>query len=207
MKNDLIYKLKKSGLTQREAHIYLALLQKKEFYASEISSIAPIGRTKIYELIPRLVSLGFCNEVQKNGKKVYSAVEPKVALKNLLANYKQELNDIFVQKEQLLNDKMNLVSELEDELDNIYSKNAQKSEALNYIEVIKDINQVKNKWLELQKKTRIELLAFNKAPYSIVHSKNAPHQKKMLKRNIQERGIFEYGSFKTKEDQDNFINI
>ncbi len=207
MKNDLINKLKRSGLTQREAHVYLALLQKKEFSASEISSIIPIGRTKIYEIIPRLVSIGFCNEVQKNGKKVYSAVEPKIAFENVLANYQQELNDIFHQKEQMLADKMNLVSELKNELDTIYSKNADKSEAINYIDVIKDINQVKNKWLELQKKTKTELLAFNKAPYSIAHNKNAPHQKRMLKRKIEERGIFEYGSFKTKEELAEFIRV
>ena len=207
MKNDLINKLKRSGLTQREAHVYLALLQKKEFSAAEISSIIPIGRTKIYEIIPGLVSVGFCKEVQKNGKKVYSAVEPKIAFKNVMTNYQQELNDIFQQKEQMLADKMNLVAELETELDTIYSKNADNSEAINYIDVIKDINQVKSKWLELQKKTKTELLAFNKAPYSIVHKKNAPHQKRMLKRKIRERGIFEYGSFKTKEELAEFIRV
>ena len=67
MEKVLLNKLKLAGLTKREAHIYMALLQKKELTASEIASIIPISRTKIYEVIPNLVSKGFCIEVQKDG--------------------------------------------------------------------------------------------------------------------------------------------
>ncbi|HKB85996.1 MAG TPA: helix-turn-helix domain-containing protein [Ignavibacteriaceae bacterium] len=203
----LIDKLRVSGLTKREAHIYLALLQKKELTASEVAAIIPIGRTKIYEVIPQLVARGFCNEIQKDGKKMYRAVEPKAALKNLRSGFQEELEEIFRKKEQMLIEKIDAVSELENKLEDIYSRNSQKSDGLNYIDVIKDINQIRNKWIELQKNTKEELLAFNKAPYSIKHNKNAPHQERLLKRHIKERGIFEYGSFRTREEKKEFLGM
>jgi len=203
----LIDKLRVSGLTKREAHIYLALLQKKELTASEVAAIIPIGRTKIYEVIPQLVARGFCNEIQKDGKKMYRAVEPKAALKNLRSGFQEELEEIFRKKEQMLIEKIDAVSELENKLEDIYSRNSHKSDGLNYIDVIKDINQIRNKWIELQKNTKEELLAFNKAPYSIKHNKNAPHQERLLKRHIKERGIFEYGSFRTREEKKEFLGM
>ncbi len=88
----MLDQLQEAGLTKREAQVYLALLQKKEFVASEISSIVPVGRTKIYEIIPTLLSKGLCSESLKNGKKVFRAVEPKIALQNICLRQYESLH-------------------------------------------------------------------------------------------------------------------
>ncbi len=206
MEKDLINKLKISGLTKREAHIYLALLQKKEFAASEIASIIPVGRTKIYEVMPALVSMGFCNEIQKNGKKIYSAVEPKIALKNLLNNYEQELDDLFHNKEQILIDKINVINELKNKLDNIYLSNVQKSDNIDYIEVIKDSTQIKNRWLTLEKNAKTEILVFSRAPYVLELSDNVKPEKSILKRKISIKAIYENCGI-AEESRPDFINM
>jgi sugar-specific transcriptional regulator TrmB len=41
-------KLGEFGLSKREAEVYIALLQKKEFTAPELTKITTITRTKIY---------------------------------------------------------------------------------------------------------------------------------------------------------------
>ena len=204
---DLLNKLQNNGLTKREAHIYLALLQKQEFAASELASIIPVGRTKVYEIIPNLISKGLCTEVQKDNKKIFRAVEPAIALKNLLTFFQEEIDFEIEKKKELLVKKEKDFEELQKDLAKIYSRNINKSSTLDYIQVLKDLNQIRNKWIELQKNTRFELLAFNKAPYSIQHNKNAQYQEKMLKKKINERGIFEFGSYNSDEERKEFIRV
>jgi HTH-type transcriptional regulator, sugar sensing transcriptional regulator len=205
---DLLHRLLNNGLSKREAHIYLALLQKQEFTASEIASIVPVGRTKIYEIIPNLITKGLCTENQVDNKKVYRAVEPSIALNNLFLFFQQEIEAEIEKKKEMLTRKKKSFDELEKDLNKLFSKNTHKASSLEYIEVLKDISQIRNKWIELQQNTRNELLAFNKAPYSIQHSKNAKYQEEMLKKNkIREKGIFEYGSYRTKAELNEFISI
>lgn len=197
---ELLNKLQESGLTKREAQIYLALLQKKEFAASEIASIVTIGRTKIYEIIPNLVAKGLCSEIQKDGKKIYCSVEPKIALKNLLAFFQREYDEVLTKKEKLIN-------ELEVNLGQIYSKNAKKSDNLDYIEVIKDRNQIRNKWLTLQKNLEFEELVFNKAPYSITPVENIEHEREILDKKIVCKGIYECENISSESAQNEFIKM
>lgn len=193
MNTKLLNKLQQGGLTQREAHIYLALLQKKEFYASEIASIIPVGRTKIYEVIPNLIAKGLCSEVFRDGKKIYRAVEPRIAFKNLLHLYHMEMEEIIQQSEEKLADKKVIIGQLEEELDEIYTNNIKKSDNLDYIEMLKDRNKTKERWIELQKNTRMEMLGFNKPPYSMPPRESMKHQQKMMKRkNVINKGIYEF---------------
>lgn len=69
---DIINKLKQIGLPNREAEVYLALLQKNEFTAPELTKITMVTRTKIYEILQNLIRKGACNESYKNGQKFLS---------------------------------------------------------------------------------------------------------------------------------------
>lgn len=190
----LLNKLQNSGLTKREAHIYLALLQKKEFAASELASIIPVGRTKVYEIIPNLIAKGLCSEVQKDGKKMYRAVDPKTALKSLLSFFSQQVEEEISRKKDEIIKKKEMFNKLEDELDAIYTSNLEKSSSLEYIEILKDVNQIRNRWIELQKGIRKEILGFNKPPYSVPPRENMRYQQKVLKKkSIRGKGIYEYG--------------
>jgi hypothetical protein len=128
-------------------------------------------------------------------------------LKNLLSFFQEEIDFEIEKKKELLVKKEKDFEELQKDLAKIYSRNINKSSTLDYIQVLKDINQIRNKWIELQKNTRFELLAFNKAPYSIQYNKNALYQEKMLKKKINERGIFEFGSYNSDEERKEFIRV
>jgi sugar-specific transcriptional regulator TrmB len=194
----LLDRLQTAGLTKREAHVYLALLQKKEFAASEISSIVPVGRTKIYEIIPSLLAKGLCRESHKNGKKIYSAIEPQIALQNILNHFQNEFEELFDKKKKLIKD-------LETSLVKIYDDNATKSERIDYIEILNERNQIKNRWIELQKGIKKELLGFNKAPYTLPLKQNIPYQKNILKRKIKSKGIYELAELTSDTSLAEFI--
>ncbi|MCK5033289.1 MAG: helix-turn-helix domain-containing protein, partial [Calditrichia bacterium] len=88
---EIITKLQQVGLSRREAEVYIALLQKKEFTAPELAKITTITRTKIYEILQNLVHKGACNESYRNGQKVYRGIEPLIAIQNIIKQYEEEV--------------------------------------------------------------------------------------------------------------------
>jgi len=174
---DIINHLQLLDIPRREAEVYLALLQKKFFSAAEIAKITTVNRTKIYEVLQSLVRKGFCNETIKNGNKFYSSVNPQIVFKNILADYEGK---------RKVADKLSL------ELTKLYDKKDMDSNKLDYIEVMTDLGQIRNKWIQLQALTKYEMLGFNKSPHSMPDKENMKHQAKMMKKKkIISRGIYE----------------
>lgn len=181
----LLNKLQNCGLTNNEAQIYLALLQKKEFIASELSDLTSVGRTRVYELIPLMVAKGLCMELQKNGKKFYSALPPNLALQNLIAFHKEE-ND------RKLSQEIELIKEFESDLETIYLRNNEKEHEVDYIEILRDSAQIRKKYQNLQENVQYEMLSFTKPPYFTMSKENIPILKSAVtERKIRMRCIYE----------------
>lgn len=90
-KKRCIEKLKRLGIFEREARIYMALLEKKEFTALEIQKLTDVPRTEVYKIIQRMIRRGLCIEKQTGRKKKYQAVEPESAFDNLIKEYENDL--------------------------------------------------------------------------------------------------------------------
>jgi len=182
--------LQKIGLTGREAEIYLALLQKKEINSPEIAKITTVSRTKVYEILQNLINKGLCTEKNKDGKKLYSAIDPKIAIENVLSNYEQELSR-----------RKEIAAELEKELSELYKLNSNKFDPLEYIEILHDLGQIKERWIALQKNVNKEILVFNKAPYAVAQSDNVPIEQQLLKNKVKARAIYEYNDLLYTESE------
>lgn len=193
---DILNHLQEIGLSKREAEVYLALLQKNEFTAPEIAKISTITRTKVYEILQNLVKKGLCNESFKDAMKVYRGVEPKIAINNLLAIYENEITN-----------RKNAAKNIEKELDSIYKENLTNFDPLDYIEVVKDKGQIKEKWLNLQANTRSELLIFTKAPYTGSLEDNIDDQNNITAKKVKIKSIYESKDVKTKNQKKEFIRI
>lgn len=193
---ELKTKLEQFGLSKREAEVYIALFQKKEFTAPELTKITTITRTKIYEHLQNLIHKGLCNENVKNKQKVYRAVKPKIVLQSIISKYEREVE----QK------KIAAIS-LEEELEEIHSNNLQKDDNLDYIEIINDKNEIRNKFINLQEDAKQEMLVFNKAPYAISPEDNLNDEAEIIKKGINYRGIYEYAHLKNNNDINKFINL
>ncbi len=168
---ELIEKLEEFGLSKREAEVYIGLLQKKEFTAPELTKITTITRTKIYEHLQNLVRKGLCNENVKNGQKFYRAVRPKVVLRDLISNYEAELER-----------KKKTSGILEKELSSLHEMGLNKIESLDYIEVLNDPAQIRERWFNIEKSIKKEILVFTKPPYSVSLEENINEGSKVLKK-------------------------
>ena len=193
---ELINRLEQFGLSKRESEVYVALLQKKEFTAPELTKITTITRTKIYEHLQSLIRKGFCHESLKNGQKIYRAANPKVVLQSIITSYEQEIE----QK------KIAAIS-LKEDLEEIHLMNLQKEDNLDYIEILKDKNEIKNRFLILQKEARKEMLVFNKAPYSIKPVENVEYEKNTIKKKIIYKGLYEYQDLASEQEKSEFIKV
>src|SRR5438094_4481449 len=82
--------LQQLGLNAYEARSYLVLLGHSRFKALELAPRAHVPRQKIYEVLDSLVEKGFARVVQDRTK-LFSAVEPNLAIPAYLARKRQLL--------------------------------------------------------------------------------------------------------------------
>lgn len=83
--NDLAMKLTQLGLNELEARVYIILLKKQFYTATEISKTARINRTQMYDILSKLIQKGMCTEVLGSVKK-YSAVNPDKVIEHFRTN-------------------------------------------------------------------------------------------------------------------------
>ncbi len=119
------------GFSPREAKVYKILFQKKDFTATEIQKLVNIPRTKVYEVLNKLISKGFCTEKKIGRNKKYEALNPKSSFTNLIESLKQKV----IQKEESAKSAITLLS-------SVYEQRKENDNPLDYIEVIKDSTQI-----------------------------------------------------------------
>lgn len=187
-----ISKLNQIGLPNREAEIYLALLQKYEFTAPELTKLTNVTRSKIYELLQNLIHKGACSESYKDGQKVYRAIEPKLAIQNIISKRKNELELEIAQMNQA-------GISIENELVVLHENGADIDEPLNYIEILTDKEQIRERWLSIQRNAKKEIFAFTKPPYTANLIDNVEDETGIITNNVKVRGIYEYKDLNSEE--------
>jgi sugar-specific transcriptional regulator TrmB len=118
------------GLTEYEAKAYLNLIQTGTSNAGNLSKLAEIPRSKIYEVLLRLEKKKLI-EVQKGRPLFYKAIKPSIALDIVESELKESLQEELAQKksnlERLYEKKIGQISTAHTaltELDIFYEKNA-----------------------------------------------------------------------------------
>ncbi|MFX1253127.1 MAG: TrmB family transcriptional regulator [Promethearchaeota archaeon] len=86
--------LERYGLTNYEFAVYKTLLRRGACDAKELASNSSVPTGRIYDVTTSLESKGLL-DIQKNSRpKLYSPVEPSIAMKNLLEIKKEELETL-----------------------------------------------------------------------------------------------------------------
>lgn len=191
MKEDLLDKLMKLGVSETEAKVYMALLHKRQLTAMEIHEFTNVPRSKVYEITQKMILRGICIEKLIGRNKKYQAVEPEVALDNLIKEYE---NDLAAKKE--------LVTEMNKAMKPLYTMGMQNIDTTDYIEVIKDLPSIHERYVSLVRNTKEELVGFVKGPYAHQSSNTKLDEQesaefKILKRGALVRTLYEY----PKEDE------
>jgi sugar-specific transcriptional regulator TrmB len=93
-------KLQQMGLNSYEARSYLVLVGHSRFKALELAARAHVPRQKIYEVLDSLVEKGFARVVQEKTK-LFSAVEPSLAIPGYLARRRQRAEHEMLEQTRL----------------------------------------------------------------------------------------------------------
>src|SRR5438128_9552001 len=93
-------RLQQLGLNAYESRSYLVLLGHPKFKALELAARAHVPRQKIYEVLDSLVEKGFAQVVQERTK-LFSAVEPSLAIPNYVGRREQALEQELAEQSRL----------------------------------------------------------------------------------------------------------
>jgi len=103
MNIDLLEQIKKLGVQNNEARIYLALLELGRATVTEISKKASLNRTTGYDILERLCLKGVANRTAIGKKNMYLA-EPPIRLKQYFVNKKNTIDNRLEKLEDILPD-------------------------------------------------------------------------------------------------------
>lgn len=73
---NLLKKLEKSGLSDKESYIYIALLELGGAYPSKIAEYTGLNRSTVYMLLTQMSVKGLVNEIEKKNKQFYQLESP-----------------------------------------------------------------------------------------------------------------------------------
>ena len=177
------------GLTEREAKVYMTLLNGRMFTVLELQEAVNIPRTKIYEVLNKLVSRNICIEKKLGRNKLYEAVEPKLAMERVLDSYKKDLE----RKEEL-------IEQVSDVFTPIFQNSKSIVNPLEFIDVMKEKVQIHKRYTACVHSAKREMLTFNKGPYACDTSDRLGEQEdeeyKLLKRGGFCKDIYELNELK-----------
>lgn len=164
------------GLTENEAKTYVYLLKKQVYTATEISRIAGVNRSKIYEVLENLIRKGLCFE--KPGKvRKFEAIDPKIA---------------FIKLQELQQAKLEKITKIPHLLEPIFKGQKENASPLDFIEVYTTPASIINKYNTLELLAEKFVYSFCKRPYAMADTNIInPEQLESMSKGVIYKSIFE----------------
>jgi HTH-type transcriptional regulator, sugar sensing transcriptional regulator len=152
-------RLQQLGLNAYESRSYLILLGHPKFKALELAARAHVPRQKIYEVLDSLVEKGFAQVVQEKTK-LFSAVEPSLAIPGYLTRKRQTL-------EQELTDNGRAGAAMIDDLRALYSEGQGGRGTLDFLRIVTEPAQTGAEYRRMLADVKQEYLEFSRPPYAV----------------------------------------
>lgn len=168
-------RLQQVGLNAYEARTYMVLLGHPKFKALELAARADVPRQKIYEVLDSLTEKGFARVVQDKTK-LFSAVEPALAIPNYIARRHQQL-------EHELTQQSHVADGLVDDLNRAYFEGQDGRGTLDFLRVVAEPGLTAAQYRTMIAEARVEYLEFSRPPYAV-----DPLDEQLVKR-ARERGV------------------
>ena len=173
------------GLTHDEARAYHNLLGRGLLGATELSEVAGISRGRIYEVVAGLLRKGVATEVAGPTRQ-FSAVEPGVAVSNLVEGRRQELRRIESVAEATAAGLAELARDLG---------------SASPVELIRHRATVRQRFTSLEEAATEEILLVTKRPVYIAHAENVPELMAM-RRGVRVRSLYESVMLEDPEERE-----
>ena len=152
-------RLQQLGLNAYEARSYLVLIGHPRFKALELAARSHVPRQKIYEVLDSLVEKGFAQVVQEKTK-LFSAVEPSIAIPSYLGRRAQVL-------QHELKDQARAAEGLVDDLASSYSEGQGGRGTLDYLRIVSEPGQTGVHYRQMLSEVKREYLEFSRPPYAV----------------------------------------
>jgi sugar-specific transcriptional regulator TrmB len=151
--------LQQLGLNAYEARAYFVLLGHSRFKALELAPRSRVPRQKIYEVLDSLIEKGFARVVQDRTK-LFSAVEPNLAIPAYLARKRQLL-------EYDLADQARSAGNLMEDLNGLYSEGKGGRGTLDFLRIVSEPAQTAVEYRRMLAEVGNEYLEFSRPPYAV----------------------------------------
>ena len=152
-------RLQQIGLNAYESRTYLTLIGHPRFKALDVATRAHVPRQKIYEVLGSLVEKGFAQVVHGKAK-LFSAVEPKMALEGYLARRRENF-------ERELGDRQRLVEMVAQDLHSVFLDGTRDRGPLDYLRIVNEPGQIAEEYRRLLARSTTEYLEFSRRPYAV----------------------------------------
>lgn len=173
-------RLTRLGLTTYEARAYLALLRRDSSTAAETARLGGLPRQRVYDVLSSLVERGLAATRPGRALK-YRATAPEQALQSLLAVHRQRLTELERDTKAAI-----------DDLTPAFLAGQEQSDPLEYIEVLRDLKAINERFAELETGIEKEILVFTKPPYATPVQEH-PEGLEVV-RSHQARSIYEHSA-------------
>jgi sugar-specific transcriptional regulator TrmB len=140
------------GLTQYEAKVYLALLQRRFFTAAEVARVSTVPRQRIYDVLSSLFDRGLVR-IRQGGSMQYTAIDPQQAMDRLIAERRAALEGLE-----------RTTTELLAALAPKWSDGQAEADPLNFVELIREPRTVGERLADLLRGARHSLLLLARPP-------------------------------------------
>ncbi len=177
-KEDTIAKMMKLGISEGEAKVFAALLEYGQLSALEIHEHTKVPRSKVYEITQKMVLRGMCIEKSIGSKKKYQAVEPARAFNNIITEYEHEFND-----------KKLLATQLAKVTVPVYQQSIKYTNGTEYVEIIRDLQSIHERYVSLVKTTKREIMSFVKPPYSTQRRREKLSEQENAEFDVLKKGV------------------
>jgi HTH-type transcriptional regulator, sugar sensing transcriptional regulator len=152
-------RLQQMGLNAYEARSYLVLVGHPRFKALELAARSHVPRQKIYEVLDSLVEKGFAQVVQEKTK-LFSAVEPGLAIPAYLARQKETI-------ERELDQQRRHGQLLAVDLKAVFAEGQGGRGTLDYLRIVNEPAQIAAHYRSMLNNVEREYIEFSRPPYAV----------------------------------------
>ncbi len=152
-------KLQQVGLNAYESRSYLVLMGHPRFKALELAARAYVPRQKIYEVLDSLVEKGFAQVVQEKTK-LFSAVDPSVAIPSFLARRSRAL-------QHELTEQARLASGLIEDLRSAFLEGQDGRGTLDFLNLVSDPTQTAVHYRRMLTTVSKQYVEFSRPPFAV----------------------------------------
>ena len=145
------------GMTEREAKLYVAMIEKPEWRSGELHRITGIPRTQTHQSLELMVSRHYCTRRSEGRFNFYRATPPETLYDILSHRWEDEISHRISRAESAVK----MVS-------GIYQEAMEEDRSLDFIEIIQTPHRIHQRYTELMLATQEEHLSIDRSPYSFI---------------------------------------